>query len=347
MITVVYGTRPEAIKLAPVVEELRKRSAVHVICTGQHRSLLDAIELRADLYLDLMEPDQTPTAFVARALKRLDEDLQGRWVVVQGDTATAFAGALAAFHKKIPVAHVEAGLRTHDLAAPFPEEGYRQMIDRIATRLYAPTPWARENLLQEGRLDADIKVTGNTGIDAALRTGRGKCHGRFPFILATIHRREAFGAPIENVCKALLRIVQTTNLNVVFPMHPNPHVRDAVTRTLRGEPRIRLVEPLSYKDLLDTMQNAMCVVTDSGGIQEEAPYFGVPVLVARETTERQEAIKAGASRLVGFDEDAIVREVTRLHLDPEARAEMAVPRYIFGDGMASERIANDLMGEPR
>lgn len=345
MITVVYGTRPEAIKLAPVVEELRSRSSqVRVICTGQHQELLDAVALKADLELDLMEINQTPAVFIARTLKRLDEEISGEWVVVQGDTATAFAAALVAFHKKIPIAHVEAGLRTYDLEAPFPEEGYRQMVDRIATRLYAPTMRAKMNLIQEGRLAQDIKVTGNTGIDAAMRAGLGKSHGQPPFILVTIHRREAFGEPIENVCRALLRIAQTTNLHVVLPMHPNPNVRSTLERMLAHE-QIHLIAPLNYRDLLATLCASMCVVTDSGGIQEEAPTFGIPILVTRATTERQEAIEAGAAKFVGFDEDAIVREVTRLHTEPHAREKMAVQRHLFGDGLASQRIADDLLGK--
>lgn len=346
MITVVYGTRPEAIKLAPVVDELRSRSSqVRAICTGQHQELLDAVALKADVALELMEPNQTPTAFIARALKRIDEELDAstEWVLVQGDTATAFAASLVAFQRKISIGHVEAGLRTYDLEAPFPEEGYRQMIDRIATRLYAPTMRAKENLIREGRLQSDILITGNTGIDAAMRAGLGRSHGKPPFILVTIHRRESFGAPIEQVCRALLRIVKTTDLNVVLPMHPNPNVRRTLEAMLRGQPQIQLIDPLGYTDLLATMCHSMCVLTDSGGIQEEAPTFGIPVLVARATTERPEAIEAGAARFVGFDEDLIVREVIRLHTEPHVRAQMAVPRYLFGDGQASERIANDLL----
>jgi UDP-N-acetylglucosamine 2-epimerase len=349
MITVVYGTRPEAIKLAPLVKELRGRKAnVRVVSTGQHYELLRGVDLVPDIELALMETNQSPSEFLSRALKRLDDILKdgAKWVVVQGDTATAFAAALAAFHLRIPVAHVEAGLRTCDLTAPFPEEGYRQMIDRIADRLYAPTDVSVANLVREHVAQHKILVTGNTGVDAALQAvsfGLGHCEWPTPFVLATLHRRESFGAPMQSVCRALLRVVHASDLHVVLPVHPNPTVRDTVEAMFRGETRIHLTAPLAYVDLLAAMQQCLCVLTDSGGIQEEAPAFGVPVLVARETTERPEAIDAGASQLVGFDEETIVRAVVRLREHPEVRAAMAVPRQIFGDGMASKRIADDLL----
>jgi len=353
-VMVVYGTRPEAIKLGPVIRALRGRQRVRVtaLCTGQHRELLEnaeaAIAEVPEVELSLMQPGQTPTQFIARASERLDAvlgDLAPRFLLAQGDTATAFAATVGAFHRRVPTGHVEAGLRTYRLDAPFPEEGYRQMIDRVATRLYAPTSGAQQNLVREGRSEGDVLVTGNTGIDAVLeivRSGIGRCVGTPPFVLATMHRREAFGPPLEGMCRALLRVAHEGDLHVVLPVHPNPGVQATVRRLLSDDPRIQLTAPLPYADLVQTMLRAVCVVTDSGGIQEEAPTLGVPVLVTRETTERPEAVGAGSAILVGFDEDRIVREVLRLHHDPTARAAMAVKRPVYGDGRASERIADDI-----
>jgi UDP-N-acetylglucosamine 2-epimerase (non-hydrolysing) len=354
-IVVVYGTRPEAIKLGPVIRALRARQGVRVtaLCTGQHRELLANAEATVasapDIELSLMQPGQTPLQFIARATERLDvalRDLSPRMLIAQGDTATAFAAVLGAFHMKILTGHVEAGLRTYRLDAPFPEEAYRQMIDRVATRLYAPTAGARENLIHEGRAAADVVVTGNTGIDAVLELehrGVGRCLGTPPFVLATLHRREAFGPPLEAMCRALLRIAREGGLGVVLPVHPNPNVQRTVQTLLAKEPNITLTDPLAYPDLVQTMLGALCVITDSGGIQEEAPTLGVPVLVTRETTERPEAIEAGSAALVGFSEERIVQEVLRLHRDPRAHAAMAVKRPVYGDGRASERIADDVM----
>jgi UDP-N-acetylglucosamine 2-epimerase (non-hydrolysing) len=352
-IVVAYGTRPEAIKLGPVIRAMRSRdAAVTVVCTGQHRELLEnaetALAAPPDVELALMQAGQTPSRFIARATEHLDAALakiEPAFLLAQGDTATAFAATLAAFHRRVPTGHVEAGLRTYSLDAPFPEEAYRQMVDRVATRLYAPTEGARANLLREGRREEEILVTGNTGIDAVLataRAGAGRCVGEPPFVLATLHRREAFGAPLEAMCRALLRVVREGDLRVVLPVHPNPDVQRTVRGLLGGEPRVTLTDPLPYPDLVKTMLGALCVVTDSGGIQEEAPTLGVPVLVTREATERPEAIAAGAAVLVGFAEDRIASEVLRLHRDRDARAAMAVPRPVYGDGKASERIAKDV-----
>jgi UDP-N-acetylglucosamine 2-epimerase (non-hydrolysing) len=352
-IAIVYGTRPEAIKLGPVVSAFRRRNvAVSVLCTGQHRELLEnaevALAARPDVELGLMRPGQTPSQFIASAMERIDgvlAEIAPRFVLAQGDTATAFVATLAAFHRRIPSGHVEAGLRTWRLDAPFPEEGYRQMVDRVATRLYAPTAGARANLLREGRAEGDVIVTGNTGIDAVLQVAAGdlgRCVGEPPFVLATLHRREAFGRPLEAMCRALARLTRE-GLNVVLPVHPNPDVGRTVHAILGAEPRVKLVAPLPYPDLVRTMLGALCVVTDSGGIQEEAPTLGVPVLVTRETTERPEAVEAGAAILVGFEEDRIVEEVVRLLRNAGAREKMAVPRFVYGDGKASERIADDVM----
>jgi UDP-N-acetylglucosamine 2-epimerase (non-hydrolysing) len=330
MITIIYGTRPEAIKLAPLVRELRKRhKPVTVVCTGQHRELLGAVTLTPDIELDLMHYGQRPETFLARALEVLDvrgADL----VVVQGDTVSAFAGALAAFHRGIPVGHVEAGLRTHRFDAPFPEEGYRQMIDRVAAKRWAPTKHAKQQLLLEG---LSSTVTGNTGIDAALQAVGGTSAGTSPYMLVTLHRREAFGEPIAAVCRAILRIVRQSDLTAIVPVHPNGALREH----LQNEPKVKLVSPLSYEDLLATLKDAELVLTDSGGIQEEAPIFGVHALVARETTERPEGVSAGVATLVGFDEERIVQDA----LDVYDRGNQS-PQMIYGDGHASERIADDI-----
>lgn len=345
MIVVVYGTRPEAIKLAPLVRELRKRDMhVFLVCTGQHRELLDAVDFVPDVNLCLMDGTQAPSVLLSRALGAVDGVLpaDAQWVIVQGDTATAMAGALAAFQRQLPIAHVEAGLRTYDLGAPFPEEGYRQMIDRLATRLYAPTEAAKARLVAE-KAYGRIVVTGNTGIDAATQALVPARTTPYPYVLATVHRREAFGAPMESICRALVRITRETDLHVWLPVHPNPAARATVERICGNAARVHICQPMTHLDMLSALQSAAFVLTDSGGLQEEAPTFGVPVLVAREKTERYEAVEAGNAILVGFDEDRIVREIVRLRSDQNAYARMATPRPIFGDGRASQRIADDLL----
>ena len=340
MITVVYGTRPEAIKLLSVVAALRARGAeVRVICTGQHRDLLDGTDLKPDVSLDLMKPGQELSSFVAEAMCGLSSwAYSATGVVVQGDTATAFAASMAAFHRQVPVVHVEAGLRTNRLDSPFPEEGYRQMIDRIASRLYAPTEMAAANILRE-RPDARVLVTGNTGIDAALGVPTRLSKHIGPYVLVTVHRREAFGEPLQSIVRAVRRI--SRHIPVVWPVHPNPHVQ-RVVRLLENEQNVRLVDPMNYPDLIATLRAARFVITDSGGIQEEAPTFGIPALVVREVTERQEAVVAGASICVGHDEETIVLNARRL-LEPGPYEAMGVPRQLYGDGHAGERIAKDLV----
>jgi UDP-N-acetylglucosamine 2-epimerase (non-hydrolysing) len=349
MIAVVYGTRPEAIKLEPVVKALRGKSLdVCAICTGQHKELLDAVSFRPDIELSLMKKDQLPNAFVTKAVEALAEIFTEKSpdeIVVQGDTATAFSAALAAFHLKIRINHVEAGLRTYDLSAPFPEEGYRQMIDRVASRLFAPTESAKINLIYEGHSPSNILVTGNTGIDAALsviETGKGKRFGTYPYMLVTLHRREAFGEPLASICRAIDRITKMTDLTVVLPVHPNPHASTTIRSILENNPKVELVEPLSYPDLIQTMIKAKCVLTDSGGIQEEAPTFGIPVFVARQTTERPEAVASGNAVLVGFFEDSIVSTIVTFFNTPSIQKRMSQATPLFGDGKASLRIAEDI-----
>ena len=353
-LVVVYGTRPEAVKLAPVASNARSSGLfdVTVVCTGQHQELLQNADAAfgglSDVELSLMRDGQTPMDFVARAVGKLDSllaSLSPDMLLAQGDTSTAFAATLAAFHRGIPTGHVEAGLRTHDLSAPFPEEAYRQMIDRIATRLYAPSEVSAQNLRDEGRKDSDILVTGNTGIDAVVAIAsskRGRSWGKSPFVLATLHRRESFGEPLRRICRALARIAREGSLSVVLPVHPNPAVRSVVHELLDAVPGVILCDPIPYPEHDQDDARRRMRRHRLGGIQEEAPTLGVPVLVTRETTERPEAVLAGSALLVGSDEDRIVAEVLRLRRDARARAEMATPRNVYGDGKASVRILLDV-----
>ena len=349
-IAIVYGTRPEAIKLAPLVKELRTGGGPHeIICTGQHSTLLQACPLPYDAHFELMEPDQTPAEFVARALVTLTDYWQSARpsrVVVQGDTATAFAATLAAFHLAVPVAHVEAGLRSGDMRAPFPEEGYRILIDHMADRHYAATEQNAANLLREGIAAEQILITGNTGVDAALaaakRAGLNLAQTHAPYVLVTLHRREAFGEPMRQVCRAIKQLAQDMDLVFFVTLHPNPNAGVLLKQELGAAGNVFLIDPLPYDDLIATLRGAWAVLTDSGGIQEEAPAFGIPVLVARQTTERREAIDVGAAELVGYDTAAIVAAVQRLRRDPALYGQMAQVRAIFGDGLAAERIGADL-----
>jgi UDP-N-acetylglucosamine 2-epimerase (non-hydrolysing) len=291
-----------------------------------------------DVNLGLMTVGQTNTEFISRALTVLSHFIKyADMVIVQGDTASAFAGALAAFHRQIPIAHVEAGLRTYNLQAPFPEEGYRQMIDRIATKLYPPTEDALKNLHNEGL--GDWPVTGNTGIDAALKVVREDLGASAvdadvgKFVLATIHRREATGAPAEAIERALVSI--SKHIPILMPVHPNG--------VMSSEPGFMKTCALPYATLIQTLRRATFVITDSGGIQEEAATFGIPMLICRTKTERMQIVKTGGAKLVGFDEDRIVGEALNL-LDPVERALMSFPSNYYGDGRAGERIAEDLVG---
>ena len=373
-VLVVLGTRPEAIKLAPVVRTLRARPETfdcRVCQTGQHREMLAqtlaALGVSADYDLALMRPNQRLADLAADAMRGI-ADILDSWrpdrLVVQGDTATAFAAALAGFYARVPVAHVEAGLRTGDLSAPFPEEGNRQLIGRIAAYHFAPTNRARANLLAEGVAAADVLVTGNTGIDALLamrarldagdpalaraiaatRTALRFDPATAPFVLVTGHRRENFGDGMDSICRALRRLATARpDLHIVYPVHLNPNVREPVHRHLADLDRIDLIAPIDYPSLVWLMARARLVLTDSGGIQEEAPSLGKPVLVMRETTERQEAIDAGTALLVGTDADRIVGAVTELLDDPDRYAGMARAHNPFGDGHAAERIADTLL----
>jgi UDP-N-acetylglucosamine 2-epimerase (non-hydrolysing) len=357
-VLLLVGTRPEAIKMAPLAIALQQEAHDFdtILCsTGQHRQMLDqalgAFGLAPDLDLDLMRPNQTLAALTSRILVGLDEVL-GRTrpdlVVVQGDTATAMVGALAAYYHRLPVAHLEAGLRTDDLFQPFPEEGNRRLIGILAALHFPPTTFAADNLRREGVPEGRILVTGNTVIDALLHVRRRLALDLAPpagyrRILLTMHRRENGGQPFEEICGAVLDLVQRNpDVDVLFPVHASPAVREPVQRLLGGHPRIALTEPLGYEDFVRALDASYLVLTDSGGVQEEAPALGKPVLVLRDKTERPEAIVAGTSRLVGTDRHQVLEMAERLLHDASAYGAMARAANPYGDGRASARIVGAL-----
>ena len=354
----VYGTRPEAIKMAPVLWALagRPERFAPVVCsTAQHREMLarveGALDLVPDIDLDLMRPDQDLNGLLARGIAALDGVLtrvRPEWLVVQGDTTTALAATLAGFHRRVRVAHVEAGLRTGDLGQPFPEEANRQLIDRIASLLFAPTARARDALLAEGVAARRVHLTGNTVVDSLQRiaAGLGPPVERDE-VLVTVHRRESFGAPLAEILSAIGELARRfPSTRFVIPVHRNPNVLGPVTSTLGSMKNIELTEPLDYVALVERLRGCRLVLTDSGGIQEEAPTFAKPVLVLRETTERPEGIEVGVARLVGSDRARIVAEASRLLTDEAAYAAMARRAQPYGDGLAGERIAALLEREP-
>jgi UDP-N-acetylglucosamine 2-epimerase (non-hydrolysing) len=358
----VFGTRPEAIKLCPVILNMQGRQGefeVKVAVTGQHRQMLDqvlgAFQITPDFDLNSMMPDQTLTASTARILSSLEAvytQVEPDMVFVQGDTTTTFSGALAAFYAGVPVGHVEAGLRTGDLTQPFPEELNRVLTGRIACLHFAATERARCNLLRENVPAEAIHVTGNSGIDAVQHVRDRLISGEFAggdwsfldpdrrLIVVTAHRRESFGAGFENICRALRKIADRPDVEIVYPVHKNPKVGAPVYRHLAGVSNIHLIEPLDYVPFVDLMRRAWLLLTDSGGIQEEAPSLGTPILVLRARTERPEGVEAGTAILVGTDEGRILAEVTRLLDEPGARNAMARLHNPYGDGHAGERIAN-------
>lgn len=348
-ILLIIGTRPEAIKMAPVALALRQRADrfdCRLLCTGQHRELmqgtLELFGLTADLHLDAMREGQSLAGLTARLLTGVAEAIDSEhpdWVLVHGDTATSTAAALAAFYARVPVAHVEAGLRTDTPYSPFPEEMNRRLTARLATLHLAPTERARRNLLREGVADGQIAVTGNTVVDAVrLIAGEQVAHPQDQ-VLFTCHRRENFGQPMEHIFHALLRLAAAhPKLQFVYPVHPNPEVRGTAARLLAYRPaNLRLVESLGYRELLATMAAARLVVTDSGGLQEEAVALGRPVVVLRDSTERPEAVESGWARLAGSDEERILAAAESLLAAPPAAVSDANP---FGDGHAADRIAD-------
>lgn len=351
----VVGTRPEVIKMAPLVHRLRRLGPalnVRILATGQHRELtaraLADFGLTADVDLDLMRPGQGLADLTARALVALNEAFDRNrpdLVLAQGDTSTVLASALACHYQKIPFGHVEAGLRTHRRYSPFPEEKNRVLTSHLATLHFCPTAAARRNLLAEGIDPESIHVTGNTVIDALLMMADRPI--RLPitpatdrYILVTAHRRENWGDPLEQIGQGLRDLIdRNPDLSLVFPVHPNPRVREVVAAHLGDSERVHLIEPVGYPEFVTLMKGSYLIVTDSGGIQEEAPALGKPVLVLRDQTERPEAVAAGTVRLVGPDRSKLVEAVEELHKDPEAYARFARVVNPFGDGHASGRIS--------
>lgn len=340
----------------------RQQFRVQLCATAQHRELLDQVlgcfGIKPDYDLDLMLPGQSlaqTTARVMQGLERVLRESRPDIVLVQGDTTTTLCGALAAFYERIPVGHVEAGLRTWDPAQPFPEEMNRVLTSRLATLHFAATEWAAANLLKEGVDAARITVTGNTGIDAVLwvrdRLEEGSLggwsgaslEGTRKLIVVTAHRRESFGAGFERICAALARLSERDDVQIVYPVHPNPNVQGPVRRLLGGRRNIVLAEPLEYVPFVDLMRRAWILITDSGGIQEEGPSLGKPILVLREKTERPEAVQAGTVKLVGTDPDRIVNEAVRLLEDQAEYERMARVHNPYGDGRASARVADAIL----
>lgn len=354
-VMVCVGTRPEAIKLAPVVAELRRQDVpTSIVTTGQHREMLDqtlaVFAITPDVDLDLMRPRQSLADLTARAIGALDHvvsSIDPAAMIVQGDTTTATSAALVALYHKVPVGHVEAGLRTGNLTDPFPEEANRRLITQLTRWHFCPTHTARANLMREGVGEGDIHVTGNTVIDAALsvadrvgrdpvsRTGRRR-------VLVTLHRRESQGAKLTRISQAIGRLAARLDVEVVFPVHLSPSVRESVFPILGGQANVRLSDPIGYEDMIRELLCADLVLTDSGGLQEEAPAFGVPVLVLRETTERPEGVAAGCSVLCGTDPDRILMVASRLLDEPAAYAAMVAAENPYGDGRAAERIVRAL-----
>ncbi|KQM39003.1 non-hydrolyzing UDP-N-acetylglucosamine 2-epimerase [Sphingomonas sp. Leaf10] len=365
-VLVVFGTRPEAIKLFPLIHALKRHPGfdTRVVVTAQHREMLDQVlafaGIVADIDLNIMTAGQSLDGLTARLLDALgpvfDAEQPDR-VIVQGDTATAMVAALAAYYRKVPVAHVEAGLRSHDIYHPWPEEVNRKIVGSIADLHFAPTRTAADALLAENVPPSRVQVTGNTVIDA-LHLARERIaadpqHGagldtvakRFAgkrIVLVTTHRRENFSGGMESIARAIARIAERTDIGVVFPVHPNPQVRGVMESMLGDHPRVALIEPQDYAHFVRLLDLCYLVLTDSGGVQEEAPGLGKPVLVLRETTERPEGVAAGTARLIGSDEDRIVAEVIWLLDDAQAHAAMARAHNPFGDGHASARIVETL-----
>lgn len=366
-ILVIFGTRPEAIKLFPVVHALAADPRFRVVTcvSAQHRGMLDQVLQIAgvvpDHDLDLMRPDQTLDALTAALLTGLGKVMDAErpdWVVVQGDTATAMAGALAAYYRKLPVAHVEAGLRSHDIYQPWPEEVNRKIIGTIAALHFAPTETSAAALRAENVAPDTIHVTGNTVIDAlhwvtdrigrepALASGLAEIEARFAgkrIIGVTSHRRENFGGGLEGIARAVRRIAARDDVALVFPVHPNPNVRKVMDAELAGLANVAMIEPLDYPNFARLIAISEIMLTDSGGVQEEAPALGKPVLVMRETTERPEGVAAGTAKLVGTDEDRIVSEIFTLLDDKAAYSAMARAHNPFGDGHSARRIV-ELLG---
>jgi UDP-N-acetylglucosamine 2-epimerase (non-hydrolysing) len=366
----VFGTRPEAIKIAPIVRLLKQTTGIEsrVCVTAQHRQMLDQVlelfEIKPDYDLDLMKENQSLAQISASIFTHLDPVLasfQPDWVLVVGDTTTVVTTSQLAYYRRIKLGHVEAGLRTHNKWHPFPEELNRRIATVIADLHFAPTEWSKRNLLHEGVEEKNILVTGNPVIDALnfvvkqaepeeitsllKRLGTSGLETR-KLVLVTAHRRENLGGPFENICHAIKTLASREDVDIVWPVHLNPNVQEPVNRILGGTPHITLLPPLDYRPMVHLMKHATLLLTDSGGLQEEAPSLGVPVLVLRETTERPEGVEAGTLKLVGTETGQILHEANRLLDDPIARAEMAKASNPYGDGHAAERIIHALTHPP-
>jgi len=363
-ILIIFGTRPEAIKMAPLFLRLCQYFDVKVCVTGQHREMLDQVlklfQIVPDYDLNLMKPNQNLSNLTGKVLSGVTNILlqeEFDWVLVQGDTTSTMAGAMAAFYQKVPIGHVEAGLRTYNLGSPFPEELNRQVTSKMARLHFAPTAQSRQNLLNEGFSNNSISITGNTIIDAlhwVLEHSVG-LNVEFPFdlkqsrtILVTGHRRENFGAGFQRICEALKMIAkQKPDVQIVYPVHLNPNVIEPVNRIISNLPNLHLIEPLEYQQFVYLMNQSTLILTDSGGLQEEAPSLGKPVLVLRDTTERPEAVKAGTVKLVGTNQQKIVDETMLLLNNSEAYRKMAYAHNPYGDGSASEKIMEALMNQEK
>jgi UDP-N-acetylglucosamine 2-epimerase (non-hydrolysing) len=359
-VSIILGTRPEAIKMAPVIQQFQASPHfdTQVILTGQHKEMVDQVMtlfgLTANHNLAIMKAKQTLTDITYRTLQGLEplfRQLNPAMVFVQGDTTTAFAAALAAFYQQIPVGHVEAGLRTDDLYNPFPEEANRRLVSQITTLHFAPTAVSVEHLQRSGVVQG-IHQTGNTVIDALLAVAERQPPCAIPgldwekhrVIVATVHRRENWGAPLQDIAKGFLQILEAfPDTALLLPLHRNPTVREPLTAILGSHPRVFLTEPLDYTDLVGAFRRCYLLLTDSGGVQEEAPSLGKPVLVLRETTERPEAIMAGTSKLIGTNPDRILAEASELLSNPQSYQKMATAINPFGDGRAAERILQLVM----
>jgi UDP-N-acetylglucosamine 2-epimerase (non-hydrolysing) len=365
-ISFIFGTRPEAIKLASIILAMKEQSDIepHVCATGQHRQMLDqalkAFDIRPNVDLSLMEPNQTLPGYTSKAIRAIGDyllDSQPAMVLVQGDTMTTLCASLAAFYQKIPVGYVEAGLRTWNMDSPYPEEMNRVLTTRLASYHFAPTVRAKMNLIQEGVRHENVWVTGNTAIDSLyyaverIRQSPPTIEGipkdlmganaRCPLILITVHRSENFGQGLQKICKAIIELANRfPHAAFVYPVHLNPNVRGSVFRYLSGWPNIHLLGPLPYLSFVALMERARIILSDSGGIQEEAPSLGKPVLVMRQSTERVEALEAGTAKLVGAETEVIVQSVSELMTDPSAIDAMRAGVNPFGDGFAADRVAH-------
>lgn len=357
----IFGTRPEAIKMAPLVKELESRKEIEsIVCvTAQHREMLDQVlntfDIKPDYDLNIMKQGQSLADVTTRALVGLEEvikEVKPDIVLVHGDTTTTFAGALAAFYNQVAIGHVEAGLRTYDKYSPYPEEMNRQMVDRLSDMYFAPTEISKDNLLKENIDESKIYITGNTAIDAMSTTvDENYTHPELDWInagermiLLTAHRRENLGEPMRHIFRAIKRVVdEFSDVKVIYPIHMNPRVREVANELFGDADRVKLIEPLEVFDFHNFQNKSYIILTDSGGIQEEAPSLGKPVLVLRDTTERPEGIKAGTLKLVGTDEDVIYEETKKLLLDKKAYEKMSKASNPYGDGHASERIVDAII----